>query len=59
MSENWKHIGAAETVFEKHFMPGPEKELVEDSDGNQRVVAVMSGQTVGDAIAKGQFVDED
>ena len=58
MSDNWRHIGSAESVFGK--MLPPYRELVENADtGEQRVVLVNVGQTVGDAIANGQWANDD
>ena len=58
MSESWRHIGSAESAFGK-ILP-PYKELVENTEtGEQRVVLVNIGQSVGEAIANGQWADDD
>jgi len=58
MSEEWRHIGSAESVIGK-LLP-PYKELVENVEtGEQRVILVNIGQTVGEANANGQWADDD
>lgn len=57
MSNKWRHIGSAESAFGK-FLP-PYKELVENTEtGKQRAIWVGSDETVGEAIAKGQWADD-
>lgn len=58
MSDKWRHIGSAESALGK-LLP-PYKELVENIEtGERRAVLVGSYETVGDAIAKGQWADDD
>lgn len=58
MSEEWRHLGSAESAFGK-LLP-PYRELVENVEtGEQRVVLVNVGETVGEAIANGQWADDD
>lgn len=58
MAEKWKHIGSAENALFS-ILP-PRKELVENTEtGEQRIVYVGIGQTVGEAIENGQFADKD
>jgi len=56
MSDNWRHIGSAESAFGK-VLP-PFKELVENTrTGEKRTVWVNVGETVGEAISRGNWAD--
>jgi len=57
MSENWKDLGISDNLIEI-LLPGGHKHLVEGPDG-KRQVFVGTFQSVGEAIANGQFTDDD
>lgn len=57
MSDNWEHKGSAEGLGS--LIPGPRHEWVQNTEtGEDREVYVGSNQTVGEAIANGQFRDK-
>ena len=61
MAGKWEHVGPgggiADMVLDSFF--GPRKETVRHTEtGEYREVLVGTGQTVGEAIEKGQFVDK-
>lgn len=59
MSSNWKDLGSAEG-FISSFIPGVEYRAVENMEtGEIRRIYKSSSQTVGEAIAEGQFLEED
>lgn len=65
MSEKWRHAGPGGNIGDRIFdgltagVLGT-KECVQDSaTGEYREVYVAFGQSVGDAIANGQFVGDD
>jgi len=56
-NETWTHTGSNEGL--RAFIPGPSHEAVHNNEtGEDREVYVGSNQTVGEAIAKGQFTDK-
>lgn len=59
MSDEWEHLGAAENVIAHTLLP-PFKERVRNKrTGEERLVWRHAGQTVGEAIANGQWADMD
>lgn len=65
MSDKWEHAGPGGNAFDAVFdtLGGSllgTKECVRDTEtGEFREVFVSPGQTVGEAIANGQFTDEE
>lgn len=57
MSNKYEVIGSTDGL--SAFIPGPDHYAVRSDDGTVREVYVGSNQTVGEAIAKGQFTDRD
>lgn len=55
-NETWTHSGSAESL--SSLIPGPSREIVHNNEtGEDREIYVGRDQTVGEAIANGQFRD--
>ena len=58
MSDRYREVGYAEGAASM-LVPGPVDVIVEDMEtGEERIVCVGSSQTVGEAIANGQWKDD-
>lgn len=58
MGDKWEHVGHAENVVSA-FIPGPDWEAVRNTEtGEEGSVYVLEGQTIGEAIANGQWHEE-
>ena len=59
MSDKWKDAGSDENLISQ-FIPGPEWRVVENIEtGEVRQIEIYDGQTIGEAVANGQFRDKD
>jgi hypothetical protein len=58
MPDKWEKTGSGENVVSM-FVPGPDWVRVENTEtGETGTVYVLDGQTVGEAIANGQWHEE-